>query len=129
MQSLRLREHMGQRGMNLKGLRHLAAVQLNELARELTRGGHADLLAEHCTDGDLESIPSSGRTQAGPLCNQPGECWVCGKMTIDDLDICSEIEQLTHACDDARKGSETGKQDGNLNALLFGKMSHGDASR
>ena len=50
-------------------------------------------------------------------------------MTIDDLDICSEIEQLTHARDDARKGSEIGKQDGYLNALLFGKMSHGDASR
>src|SRR5215469_15471555 len=120
---------MGQRGMDLKGFRHLAAVQLNEPARELTGRRHADLLPEHRTDGDLESIPSSGRTQTGPLRNQSGESWVCGKMTIDDLDICSEIEQLTHACDDGGKGSEIGKQDGNLNALLFGKMSHGDASR
>src|SRR5215469_18682104 len=111
---------MGQRGMDLKGFRHLAAVQLNEPARELTRGGHADLLAEHRTDGDLESIPSSGRTQTGPLRNQPSKSGVCGKVTIDDFDICSEIEQLTHARDDAREGSEIGKQDGNLNALLFG---------
>ena len=51
--------------MNLKGFRHLAAVQLNEPAAELTRGGHADLLAEHSTDGDLESIPASGARKPG----------------------------------------------------------------
>jgi len=60
---------------------------------------------------------------------QSGECGVSGEMLLDGLNVCSQIEQPPHPCDDGRQYLEVWKQYPDFKALLLREVSYGNASQ
>jgi hypothetical protein len=86
--------------MYQKGLRNSAPVKSYKLSRQPACRDHTDLLAQHSTHRDLETVPTAWSPQPRPLRHQWSERRVAGQVIVDRLDVCSEIELTPHPGND-----------------------------
>src|SRR5260370_39699589 len=78
-------------------------MERGELSCQPACRGDADLLAEDSAHRKFKPIPATRSAKARSLRHPRCEVWIMREVLIDRLDICSDVEQATHAVDDCRQ--------------------------
>src|SRR4029079_14936001 len=73
------------------------AETLDHAHRERTRSGDADLLSEHGTHCDLETIPTARQTLTWIPAHACAQACVASQLRVDCGDIGIQIEHAPHA--------------------------------